>query len=122
VPTQLRVLALLLGLSWGCANAEEQAARMTGGDPGRGKVVILKYGCHTCHSIPGVPGATGLVGPPLDRIGSRVYLAGQLSNTPENIMRWIRDPQAIAPGTAMPELGVTEQDGRDIAAYLYTLK
>jgi cytochrome c len=115
------LLAVVLLLA-ACSSKEERAARMTGGDPQQGKVLIRQYGCQTCHTIPGVEGATGLVGPPLDRIGSRVYLAGRLSNTPENMMRWIRDPQGIEPGTAMPQLGVTEQDGRDIAAYLYTLQ
>lgn len=113
---------LLLALPCACSSKEEKAARMTGGDPGRGREVIRKYGCEACHTIPGINGATGLIGPPLDRIGSRVYLAGRLPNTPENLMRWIRDPQGIAPGTAMPQMGVTEQDGRDIAAYLYTLQ
>lgn len=116
----LLVLApMLLG---GCSSPDESARRMTGGDPERGKVALRKYGCQACHSLPGVPGADGMVGPPLDRIGSRTYLAGRLPNTPENMMRWIRDPQGISPGTAMPQMGVTEQDGRDIAAYLYTLK
>ncbi|HYN19354.1 MAG TPA: c-type cytochrome [Thermoanaerobaculia bacterium] len=95
---------------------------MTGGDPRRGRALLPVYGCPSCHSIPGVEGATGLIGPPLDRIGSRAFLAGRLPNTPPNLMRWIREPESISPGTAMPVLGVTEQDGRDIAAYLYTLK
>ena len=115
------VLAAAL-LFAGCSSREEKAARMTGGDPYRGKLAIRQYGCAACHTIPGVEGATGVVGPPLDRIASRVHLAGQLENNPENLMRWIRDPQGIAPGTAMPDLRVTEQDGRDIAAYLYTLQ
>lgn len=121
---EIRLLALLLafgGLA-GCMDAEEAAARKTGGDPGRGRILLPRYGCPSCHSIPGVENATGLIGPPLDRLGSRPNLAGSLANTPQNLMRWIRDPQSIAPGTAMPFLGVTEQDGRDIAAYLYTLK
>ncbi|HET9226439.1 MAG TPA: c-type cytochrome [Thermoanaerobaculia bacterium] len=113
------MVALLLA---GCSSKEEKAARLTGGDPDLGKAAIRRYGCQTCHTIPGVEGATGIVGPPLDRIGSRAYLAGQLENTPENLMRWIRDPQSIAPGTAMPDMRVTEKDGRDIAAYLYTLR
>lgn len=117
-----RLLILLLLLSWGCRGVDETARRLTGGEPARGAVAIRKYGCQACHTIPGVSAADGLAGPPLDRIGSRSYLAGRLPNTPENLMRWIRDPQGIAPGTAMPRLGVTEQDGRDIAAYLYTLK
>ena len=120
--SQPLVLALLLALPWGCSGVDETARRLTGGEPARGEVAIRKYGCHTCHTIPGGSGADGLVGPPLDRIGSRTYLAGRLPNTPENMMRWIRDPRGIEPGTAMPQMGVTEQDGRDIAAYLYTLK
>lgn len=116
-------LWLLFMLLCGChGDVEETAAAMTGGSPARGKEVIRRYGCAACHSIPGVAGARGQVGPPLDGIANRTYLAGQLNNTPENLIRWIRDPQSIAPGTAMPEMGVTEQDGKDIAAYLYTLR
>ena len=117
------VLLLILGLvPFGCNSAEETARRLTGGEPERGRALIRGYGCQTCHTIPGVPGADGMVGPPLDRIASRTYLAGRLPNTPQNLMRWIRDPQGISPGTAMPNLHVSEKDGRDIAAYLYTLK
>lgn len=117
------VLIAAAGLLCGCGeNIERRAAAMTGGDPRRGKETIRRYGCEACHSIPGVAGARGQVGPPLDRIGSRPYLAGRLPNTPDNLMHWIRDPQGIQPGTAMPDLGVTERDGRDIAAYLYTLR
>ena len=116
-------LALALVLICGCeGDIERTAAAMTGGTPARGKEIIRRYGCEACHSIPGVAGARGQVGPPLDGIASRTYLAGRLPNTPDNLMRWIRDPQSIAPGTAMPEMGVTERDGRDIAAYLYTLR
>jgi cytochrome c1 len=79
-------------------------------------------GCAACHVIPGVRGADGKVGPPLTGIGSRIMIAGQVPNTPDNLIRWIRDPQAIEPGTAMPNLGVSEPTARDIAAYLYTLR
>ena len=116
---------LLLGmavLAGGCSGAEEAAAQKTGGDPQRGKGTIKKYGCHACHSIPGVPGADALVGPPLDHIASRAYLAGRIENTPENMMKWIRTPQDVQPGTAMPNMGVSEKDARDIAAFLYTLR
>ena len=116
-------LALALG---GCgksdADIERQAAAMTGGEPARGKEAIGRYGCATCHTIPGVEGARGQVGPSLAGIAGRSYLAGKLPNTPPNMIRWIREPQEVQPGTAMPELGVTEQDGKDIAAYLYTLR
>ena len=94
----------------------------TAGDAKRGKVALEQYACTTCHSIPGVVGEHGPVGPPLERVGTRQYLAGVILNSPENMVRWLRAPQTISPKTAMPDLGVTERDARDIAAYLYTLK
>ena len=95
---------------------------MTGGDPHTGKLKIRNYGCQACHTIPGIPGADSLVGPPLTNIGSRMVLAGELPNTPANLEHWIQHPHAVEPHTLMPEMGVTEQDSRDIAAYLYTLR
>jgi cytochrome c len=92
-----------------------------GGDSRRGPEVIERYGCGSCHGIPGVRGADALVAPPLDDFGERAYIAGRLTNTPENLVRWIMDPQAIDPATAMPDLGVPEVDARDIAAYLESL-
>ncbi|MFL6259648.1 MAG: c-type cytochrome [Thermoanaerobaculia bacterium] len=120
-------LALAAGLLAGCesggpSEVERKAAAMTGGEPSRGKDIIRRYGCSTCHTIPGVEGARGQVGPSLEGIASRAYLAGKLPNTPSNLIKWIREPQEVQPGTAMPELGVTDQDGKDIAAYLYTLR
>ncbi len=118
-------LALLLCLGLipsACRSREDTARRLTGGEPERGRALIPKYGCEACHTIPGVEGADGTVGPRLAGIDRRAYLAGRLPNTPENLMRWIRDPTGISPGTAMPNLHVTEQDVRDIAAYLYTLQ
>ncbi len=84
-----------------------------------GRRLIESYGCGTCHSIPGVPGANGTVGPPLDHFYERTYIAGQLANTDANLIQWIQHPQEIVPGDAMPDLGVTPQQARDIAAYLY---
>ena len=63
-----------------------------------------------------------MVGPPLDRIASRSYLGGVLTNSPDNMIRWLQNPRAVDHLTAMPNLGVTEQDARDIAGYLYTLR
>jgi len=115
--------ALALVSSSACARSEVEAARgMTGGEPDRGRAGLRKYGCASCHTIPGVRGAEGLVGPPLVHIASRTYLAGDLPNTPENLLRWIRHPQDVRRPNAMPDMGVTAQDARDIAAYLYTLR
>lgn len=96
---------------------------MTGGGNARaGRQDIRKYGCNACHTIPGVAGARGLVGPPLDGIANREYIGGELQNTPENLMKWLQHPQQVEPHTVMPEMNVSEQDSRDIAAYLYTLR
>jgi cytochrome c len=119
----MRPLLIALLLLGGCRNqVVENAERMTGGDVERGQQLIAAYGCGTCHEVPGVHAATGLVGPPLTNIGDRMYLAGQLPNTPQNMMRWMRDPQTIERDTAMPDMNVSEGDARDIAAYLYTLR
>jgi cytochrome c1 len=48
-----------------------------------------------------------------------MYIAGRLQNTPENLARWIKDPKGVDDKTAMPNLGLDDQDARDIAAFLY---
>ena len=94
----------------------------TGGDVKIGEHLIYSYGCGACHVIPGVAEANGRLGPTLRGFGSRYYVAGLLVNTPQNLFRWVSKPQEVDPATAMPDLGVTEQQARDIAAYLYTLQ
>jgi mono/diheme cytochrome c family protein len=118
------VLFAALSLTFGCnRQAEQQAARWTGGGlPSRGKVAIRTFGCSSCHTIPGVPGADALVGPPLERIASRVYIAGTVTNNPRNLMSFIAHPHGTDRQTAMPEMGIPDRDVRDIAAYLYTLR
>jgi cytochrome c len=106
----------------GCGDDAATARALTHGDPDRGKLAIRRHGCGTCHEIPRVGGATSHVGPSLDGVGSRLYLAGRLANTPDHLMEWIRFPQAVVPGNVMPDMAVTEGDARDIAAYLYTLR
>lgn len=94
----------------------------TGGDPHQGAAVIREFGCGSCHTIPGIRGADGVVGPPLFFFSRRTYIAGEVPNTPENLIAWVKDPPAIERGTAMPRLGLNEQQARDVAAYLYTLR
>ena len=98
----------------------DHAAAITGGDPKRGEAMFIAYGCGGCHGAKHVRKASGMVGPPMDGIAIRTVLAGRLANNPTNMQKWIRDPQAVAPGTAMPDLNVGERDARDIAAFLYT--
>ncbi|HYE34087.1 c-type cytochrome [Methylocaldum sp.] len=114
----------ILSASFGACDRREEpvAAFVTGGDPELGRAAISRYGCGSCHIIPGIQGANGLVGPPLSGIANRVYIAGVLTNTPENLMRWIQDPPSVDPLTAMPNTGVTEADARNLASFLYTLQ
>lgn len=118
------LLGLLTGLLWvaGCGQTASPPAEVPDGDPARGKVAFERYGCGTCHGIPGVQGANGTVGPPLTDWGERGYIAGNLPNTGPNLQEWLRNPQRIEPGTAMPDLDVTAVDARDMAAYLFTLE
>ncbi|HUF34570.1 MAG TPA: cytochrome c oxidase assembly protein [Gemmatimonadales bacterium] len=114
------------GLLAGCGEArrDHSTARVVvaGGDPAAGRTALQGFGCVACHEIPGVPGVRGSVGPPLDRFAARRYIGGTLPNEPEHLIRWIRDPQAVNPNTAMPNLGVVAAVARDMAAYLYTLR
>lgn len=88
-------------------------------DAERGRQAIVAYGCGACHRIPGIRRATGRVGPSLEDFRHQMFIAGVLPNTPENVAAWIDDPPAISPRTAMPDLGVTEEEARDIAAFLF---
>lgn len=89
------------------------------GDARAGRAAIERFDCGVCHTIPGVRGARGLVAPPLELYRRRVYIAGKFPNTPEMLARWIQDPPALVPATAMPALGVSDLEARDIAAYLF---
>lgn len=119
IVTGMRVIVTALGLVL-AACGEPQSA--PSGDPERGRLLLRQFGCGDCHTIPGVAAAKGTVGPPLAEIASRVYLGGVLANTPENMARFIRAPQEVAPRTVMPDLQVGEAHARDMVAYLYTLR
>jgi cytochrome c2 len=115
---------LLLGCALflaGC-HGSTPVRTVAGGNAETGKRLIGNYGCGSCHVIPGIRGAAGMVGPPLTSFARRTYIAGEVANNADFLVRWIEVPQAIEPGTAMPNLGITEGQARHIAAYLYTLR
>jgi cytochrome c1 len=115
---QLAPPAPACGRGAATADAEADAAA----DPERGREALHQYACSACHIVPGVTGSRVHVGPPLRGIGSRALIAGTLANTPDNMVRWIRQTQQVKPGSAMPQLEVAPRDARDIAAYLATLR
>lgn len=121
----LIVLILSVGAVLAIGNRREGdriAGQSVAGAAARGKQIIRQKNCGSCHVIPGVGAANGLVGPPLLWFARRTFVAGELPNTPENLARWIKDPRAIEPKTAMPNLGLSDQQASDVVAYLYTLK
>ncbi|WP_411881659.1 c-type cytochrome [Polaromonas sp. YR568] len=92
------------------------------GDAERGRLALAQYACQACHTIPGITSSSPNVGPPLQGLASRSLIAGKLANTPDNLVGWIRQPKNVKPLTAMPDMGVSEGDARDMAAYLATLR
>jgi cytochrome c len=121
-PGRRWVVAALL-VAGGCSKMSGHDADriVDDGDPGRGRNAIAAYGCGSCHVIPGVRGADGMVGPSLEHWAERRIIAGEVPNDPARLITWLTVPQSIEPGTAMPNMGVTDGQARDIAAYLYTL-
>lgn len=103
----------------GCGGSAEQS-EVDGGSIPAGREQVRATGCAGCHIIPGVDRG-GRVGPPLEGFADRAYIAGTLANTPENLVAWLQDPQGVQPGSGMPDVGLDEQQARDIAAYLRTL-
>lgn len=101
---------------------EAAAYQLHDADADRGAALMIEYGCGACHAIPGVTGANGSVGPQLHGFRHRAYVAGMLPNEPGGLTRWLMNPTTHSPQTAMPDLGVTEADALDMAAYLYTLR
>lgn len=121
----LAAICVLSGFALsGCASDEAPRSFGTAiyGNSRLGKKLIADYGCGSCHIIPGIPNARGLVGPPLNFFSERTMIAGEVPNLPDNLIRWVKDPLSIEPKTAMPNVGLSEAQARDVAAYLYTLR
>lgn len=118
-PTSLATAATCLALVLlGCGSAESQNL-VPQGDPDRGRQLTIQYGCASCHAIPDVSSVREGIGPDLHSFRDQALIAGQFPNRPEELIPWLQNPQERIPGTVMPNLGLTEQDARDIAAFLY---
>ena len=118
----MRIGFLLLSALMTVACGRDGGPPLAEGDTERGRELLRQFACGSCHDIPGVAAAMGNVGPPLGGVARRAYLAGVLPNTPQNMAAFIREPQKADPRTAMPAMGVTEDQARDMTAYLYTLR
>ena len=114
----------------GDSGAPSRASQMSPGvarpstdDAARGRALIASgaYGCAACHTIPGIRAPRGIVGPHLSGFARRPFIAGQLANTPEILVAFLQNPSALVPRTGMPNVGLSFEDARFIAAYLYTM-
>ena len=103
----LTITSALLLVACGRIAGGEPGAMVPDGDPIVGQALLSEYQCMTCHVIPGTQGPETYVGPPLTEWSKREYIAGNLPNTPTNLIDWIVNPQQIEPGTVMPTLGVS---------------
>lgn len=103
------------------ACGETPAIRIPGADAERGKEAVRRYGCSACHAIPGIANQGSNVGPPLHKVARRAYIGGIVPNTPEQMVRWLRNPPQVDARTAMPDMGISDAEAKDIAAFLYTL-
>lgn len=115
-------LSIVCLASAACTQYEPYEPEVAGGDAERGREALALLECGACHVIPGVSGAHSHVGPPLAEFRRNVYIAGKHPNMPEVLVRFVRDAPSLAPDTAMPAIEMTDQQARDIAAYLYTLE
>jgi cytochrome c oxidase subunit II len=97
-----------------------------------GERIFLSSACVACHAVTGTA-AVGVLGPSLTLYGQRPWVgAGAAENSRENLIRWIRDPQSMKPGTlmpgtlrgaaGMPPTNLTDDQVRAVAAYLMSLR
>ena len=86
-----------------------------------GQAVFLRNACINCHTIAGTT-ATGRFGPDLTHLASRDTIAsGAIQNTPENLRKWIDNPDQMKPGCLMPAMHLNDHDLNAVTAYLTTL-
>jgi mono/diheme cytochrome c family protein len=90
-------------------------------DPAHGRAVMERVGCGSCHAIPGIEWPTGRMGPPLAGFAEKELIDGHIPNRPDLLARFVRDAPSLSPEGTMPAMPLSQQESRDVAAYLYTL-
>jgi len=115
-------LASLLALSLMISGCDKAPASQLSRQAEEGSRLVSSLGCGGCHVIPGIKNATGLVGPALDGLATRIYIAGVLRNNPDNLARWVKHPQRYLPGGVMPDIPMSDDSAVKIAAFLSTLR
>lgn len=120
LPRADAILPLLL-LAGACKPPPEERQHMPIADPARGKEAIVRVGCASCHNIPGIRWPKGEAAPALEPMAERALIAGRIPNEPELLALFVRDAPSLIPETTMPPMPLSEQESRDVAAYLYEI-
>ena len=105
-----------------CKPPPDDRHHMPEASAARGKEIIARVGCGACHVVPGVAWPQGRVGPSLEAFATQNLIAGQVPNRPDLLAGFVRNAPAYVRGSTMPAMPLTEEESRDVAAYLYTLK
>jgi mono/diheme cytochrome c family protein len=99
------------------ASASPSPASAQTGSAERGRELFSLY-CSICHRLEGIPSATGDIGPDLTAFEMREVIAGVLPNTPDNLARWLANPQTVKRDATMPALGLSSAQTSDLVALL----
>ena len=119
---QVKVLPQAEYDAWYKQQTASSAAPAGAGDAARGKQVFLNGPCVSCHTIEGTV-AQGKVAPrPLTHFATYEKIAQVIPNNPDNLTKWLHNPQDVKPGTQMPNLGLKSQDIADLVAFLEAQK
>jgi len=116
-----RIVPISLLAAMACAPPPEERHSMPGADPAHGLAVIERAGCGACHTIPGLGWPQGRVAPELAGIAEQTLIAGELPNRPDMLAAFVRNAPAMVPQSTMPAMPISEDESRDVAAYLYSL-
>jgi mono/diheme cytochrome c family protein len=120
LPRGYAILPLLL-LAGACKPPPEERQHMPIADAARGKQAIQRVGCGSCHTISGIRWPQGKSAPPIEGMAERALIAGRVPNEPELLAAFVRNAPALVPDTTMPAMPLSEQESRDVAAYLYEI-
>ena len=117
----VRALPATLLLLAACKPPPESRHHMPGADAAAGRAIVERAACGSCHAFPGLGWPRGTVGPALDGFADQTLISGRVPNRPDLLAAFVRNAPAVVPDTAMPPIPITEDEARDVAAYLYTL-
>ncbi|MES2841328.1 MAG: c-type cytochrome [Pseudomonadota bacterium] len=105
-----------------CDGPPDRTPTLGDADAAKGRLLVTEKGCVACHTFPDVKWPRGGLGPSLHDFARQGLIAGRLPNQPGVLMQFVRNAPGLVPGTAMPAITMTDQEARDVTAYLLTLK